>query len=78
MQEFGDRVTSAQAAKILGVDHSTMSRWSSGPDPRLTAVEQLPGPTGPKIFLLADVTALAAKRRKELEAKLARINGVAS
>ena len=62
-------ITSAEAAEILGVDRSTLTRWS---DPRLrdderklTAVRKLDGLRGPKLFRRTDVEALAAELAAE-------------
>lgn len=73
-----ERVTSAEAAEILGVDHSTVSRLSSGKSPKLAPIDRFPGKTGAKWFHRADVEALAAERRADLERRLARLNGAAS
>ncbi|HEY9371473.1 hypothetical protein [Streptomyces sp.] len=60
-----DLITSAEAAEILGVDRSTLTRWSDErlrPEERkLTPVRQLPGRTGTKLFDRSDVEVLAGE-----------------
>lgn len=67
-----DLVTGVEAAEILGVDPSTISRWSDErlqPGARkLTPVRQLRGKTGSKLFLRSDVEFLRdrlARQRQE-------------
>lgn len=64
-----DLVTSGEAAEILGVDHSTVSRWSDDrlkPDERkLTPVMRLRGRTGTKLFARTDVEALRDQLTQE-------------
>jgi hypothetical protein len=56
-----DLVTSAEAARILDVDRSTITRWSDPrlSDRRLIPVRKLDGLRGAKLFRRADVEALA-------------------
>lgn len=60
-----DLVSQVEAAEILQVDDSTVSRWSDErlkPEARkLTVVLRRPGPTGVKLFRRSDVEALAAE-----------------
>jgi len=57
-----DLITSAEAATILDVDRSTLTRWSDPKVPdaerRLTPVLRAPGSTGAKFFRRADVERL--------------------
>lgn len=61
-----DLVTGVEAAEILGVDDSTVSRWSDDrlqPEARkLTAVIRLRGPRGIKLYRRADVETLRDER----------------
>jgi hypothetical protein len=65
MAETQDLIGSTEAAEILGVDGSTLSRWTDEklkPEARrLTVAFRLPGPTGAKLFRRSDVEALAAE-----------------
>ncbi|WNM27513.1 helix-turn-helix domain-containing protein [Demequina capsici] len=73
-----EQITTAEAARILRVDTSTVNRISSGTAPKLQPIDKFPGRTGPKRFKRGDVEALAAERRAEVEAHLARLNGAES
>ena len=72
MQPSSDLVGSVEAADILGIDRSTLSRWSDErlqPDQRrITPVMRTGGRTGPKVFRRADVLALRDRLRAEREA----------
>jgi hypothetical protein len=63
--ETTEEITGVEAAEILGVDPSTVSRWSDDrlkPEERkLTAIRRLRGERGYKLFLRSDVEALAAE-----------------
>jgi hypothetical protein len=63
--ETTELVTGVEAAEILGVDPSTVSRWSDDrlkPEVRkLTAVSRLRGERGYKLFRRTDVDRLAAE-----------------
>jgi len=76
MRHSVSRIQAGEAAEILGVDRKTVHRLRE--QGVLHTVEKKDGPLGPYKFDEAEVYALAAKRRKKLEEKLARINGVAS
>ena len=58
-------IGSKEAAEILGVDASTISRWADEklkPEARrLTIALRLPGATGAKLFRRSEVEALAAE-----------------
>jgi len=66
MNEIPDLIGSQEAADILGVEVSTISRWSDDrlqtEDRRLTPVMRLNGKTGAKLFLRADVERLRDKK----------------
>jgi len=68
-------VTPTQAARLLGVGRTTVHRLISDGD--LNPVGKGDGPLGAYMLDRADVEALAAQRRAELEARLARMGGVA-
>ena len=57
-----DLLGSFEASRILSVDRATFNRWAKrGLVPiAITA----PGVTGPRLFLRADIEALATKRAK--------------
>jgi excisionase family DNA binding protein len=55
--ERGDEITVAQAAELIGVDRSTVTRWITRG--RLVPTRKLPGRTGATLVALADVQALA-------------------
>ena len=59
--EHGDElVTTAQAAKILGVSIKSVLRFADRGD--LPVAVRVPGLTGPRMYLVNDVHALAQKR----------------
>lgn len=58
-----DEITAREAAELLGVTVSTISRWATPAQPRLTPSRKLPGQTGAYLFRRRDVERLA----KELE-----------
>jgi predicted site-specific integrase-resolvase len=66
-------VGTVEAATLLGVDRSTLSRWSGSG--RLTPIHKLPGSNGAALYKRADVEAL----REQLKAEaLARFDGEAA
>ncbi len=69
-------LSTQEAADILGVGRRTIHRWAQ--DGTLPVARKKPGELGAYVFLPRDVEALAAKRRADLEARLARLNGAAS
>lgn len=66
--EIADLVTGVEAAEILGVDQSTVSRWSderlSAEHRKLTPVGRLRGERGYKLFRRADVEKLRDEMAK--------------
>lgn len=60
MQEPADKISTAEAAGILGRSVATVNRWAKRG--LLPALEQYPGRTGPRLFDRATVEALAAKQ----------------
>lgn len=65
-----DLIGSVEAAEILGVDVSTVSRWVTGDrrrTRRLTVALRLPGKTGAKLFRRTDVEALANELAEQRE-----------
>jgi hypothetical protein len=66
-------IDSRTAADILGVDLSTLSRWSDRRLPAgwrpLTPVHRGRGPSGAKLFKRADVEALRDQLARELPAE---------
>jgi len=64
-----DLITSAEAAEILVVDRSTLTRWSDprlrDSERRLTPIRTLNGLRGPKLFRRSDVDRLAAELASE-------------
>lgn len=62
-------IGSAEAARLLEVDTSTVSRWSDErlkPNARaLTPVKKLGGKRGPKLFARADVEALRDELKRQ-------------
>ena len=70
MKRTPDLIGSVEAAEILGVDVSTISRWVTGDrrrTRRLTVALRLPGKTGAKLFRRSDVEALANELAEERE-----------
>jgi excisionase family DNA binding protein len=56
MANTNDLISSIEAAELLGVGRSTLTRWvQSG---RLTEAMKLPGDTGARLFRRTDVEAL--------------------
>lgn len=56
MANTNDLISSIEAAELLGVGRSTLTRWvQSG---RLTEAMKLPGDTGARLFRRSDVEAL--------------------
>ena len=64
-------VTTAEAMALLGLDRSAVIRYVSLG--RLEPARKLPGVNGAYLFHRADVVALAAERRADLQAALDRI-----
>jgi hypothetical protein len=65
VNETPDLIGTVEAAEILGVERSTITRWSDSrlkpEERRLTVALRLGGPTGAMLFRRADVEALAAE-----------------
>lgn len=58
MDSNDDLIGGSQAAQILGVHRSTLSRWTQSG--RITPVVQLPGRNGVVLYRRIDVEALSA------------------
>ena len=64
-----DLIPSIEAAELLGVGRSTLTRWvQSG---RLTEAKKLPGDTGTRLFHRRDLNRLAAELDAERAKKAA-------
>lgn len=55
-------LTSAEAAKILGVEQPTVNKWAA--EGRLPTAMKLPGLRGPNLFRPEDVEALRDERAR--------------
>jgi excisionase family DNA binding protein len=60
MPTYNDLIGSAEAARILGIDKPTLTRWVAAG--RITPAHKLPGKNGAFLFHRADITALANER----------------
>jgi excisionase family DNA binding protein len=56
--EDSDLLTTVESAELLGIERSTLSRWTK--DGRITPAMRFPGKTGPLLYRRADVEALKA------------------
>jgi excisionase family DNA binding protein len=56
MPSVPDLIGTAEAAQVLGIDRSTLSRWTK--DGRITPALQLPAHKGAYLYHRADVEAL--------------------
>lgn len=59
MYNFGDVVTTREAATLLHIDRSVLIKLVS--DGRLTPVHRLPGKTGAYLFSLGDIEEMRVK-----------------
>ncbi|WP_291378900.1 helix-turn-helix domain-containing protein [Demequina sp.] len=75
MDQTGEIVQTGRAARLLGVEPSTVRRLAE--TGKLRYIRKLPGRVGGYLFDESDVEALAAQRRAELQARIDRMSGVA-
>lgn len=72
-EDEGGLVTGAEAARMLGVDPATVSRWSSDSlRPELRKLTSVGRAGNYKMFRRSDVLALIAARESQLKALQAR------
>lgn len=59
MPDVDDLLGSREAARLLGIDRSTLTRWVR--DGRIAPIHTLPGATGAHLFRRSDLEELASE-----------------